>query len=243
MYPALPLGPITLPTAPIFALLAVYLGLETAGRVGRRLGLRPDDLWNTGLIALLAGFIVARVWNVFQFWYVYSAEPLLLFSLRPSGFAFWPGVAAAVAAAYGYLLRYALHPTRVVAAFAAGALMAASALAVSDYLTGAIVGLPSDLPWARPYFGEMRHPAALYRAVGFGVSGVWVWLGVRAATPGRTVGHALLAASLVILLADAYVADSAVVAGLRSSQLGGLGGALAASGWLALLSRRRAPSV
>ena len=57
---------------------------------GRRLGLRPDDLWNTGLIALLAGFIVARVWNVFQFWYVYSAEPLLLFSLRPSGFAFWP---------------------------------------------------------------------------------------------------------------------------------------------------------
>jgi hypothetical protein len=89
----------------------------------------------------------------------------------------------------------------------------------------------------------MRHPAALYRAVGFVVGGVWVWLGVRAATPGRTVGHALLAAALVILVADAYVAESAVVAGLRSSQLGGLGGALAASGWLALLSRRRDPPV
>jgi hypothetical protein len=65
------------------------------------------------------------------------------------------------------MLRHALSPTRIAAAFSLGALMAAGILAVSDYLTGAILGLPSDLPWARPYYGEMQHPAALYRAVGF----------------------------------------------------------------------------
>jgi prolipoprotein diacylglyceryltransferase len=91
MYQALPFGPVTLPTGPLLAMLAVFLGLETAGRFGRRLGLRTDDVWNTGLLAVLAGLIVARLWNVFQFWYVYTAEPLLIVSLRPSGFALWPG--------------------------------------------------------------------------------------------------------------------------------------------------------
>ena len=69
MYPALPFGPFTLPTGPIFVLLAGYFGLETAARFGRRFGLRSDDVWNAGLLGVLAGFIVARLWNVIQFWY------------------------------------------------------------------------------------------------------------------------------------------------------------------------------
>src|SRR5690606_17522312 len=141
MYQALPFGPVTLPTGPIFAMLAVFLGLETAGRFGRRLGLRSDDVWNTGLLALLAGLVVARLWNVVQFWYVYSAEPTLIVSLRPSGFSLWPGLIAAAIAAYAYMLRHALSPRKIAASFAVGFLMAAGILAVSDYLTGAIQGL------------------------------------------------------------------------------------------------------
>lgn len=241
MYQALPFGPVTLPTGPIFAMLAVFFGLETAGRFGRRLGLRTDDVWNTGLLAVLAGLIVARMWNVFQFWYVYAAEPLLILSLRPSGFAFWPGLLAAVVAAYAYMLRHALDPVRVAAAFAVGALMAGGILAVSDYLTGAILGLPSDLPWARPYFGEMQHPAALYRAVGFLVSIVIVWLVSDPRRPGRTVGHAALAAGLVVLLADAFAANSAVTGSFRTSQLAGLAVALIAAAGLALARARTSP--
>jgi len=241
MYQALPFGPVTLPTGPLLAMLAVFLGLETAGRFGRRLGLRTDDVWNTGLLAVLAGLIVARLWNVFQFWYVYTAEPLLIVSLRPSGFALWPGLLAAFAAGYAYMLRHALSPTRIAAAFSVGALMAAGILAVSDYLTGAILGLPSDLPWARPYYGEMQHPAALYRAVGFLISIVVIWVGANPQRPGRIVGYAALAAGLVVLVADAFAANSPVTGALRTSQLVGLGLALVAAAGLAITARRAPP--
>jgi len=238
MYQALPFGPVTLPTGPLLAMLAVFLGLETAGRFGRRLGLRTDDVWNTGLLAVLAGLIVARLWNVFQFWYVYAAEPLLIVSLRPSGFALWPGLLAAFAAGYAYMLRHALSPTRIVAAFAVGFLMAANVISIADYLTGAILGLPSDLPWARPYYGAMQHPAALYRAVGFLVSIAVVWGLSDPRAPGASIGHAGLATGLVLLIADAFAANSAVTAGFRTSQLIGLALTLLSAAALAILSNR-----
>src|SRR5215208_3856174 len=124
MYPALPFGPITLPIGPVFVLLAAYFGLDAAARTGRRLGLRADDVWNTGLLALLVGVIVARLGNVYQFGYVSAAEPLLIFSLRPSGYALWPGVIAALIAGYAYLLRLALDPLVMAAALAPGVLVA-----------------------------------------------------------------------------------------------------------------------
>jgi len=219
-------------------MLAVFLGLETAGRFGRRLGLRTDDVWNTGLLAVVAGLIVARLWNVFQFWYVYSAEPALIFSLRPSGFALWPGLAAAFIAAYAYMLRHALSPTRIAASFAVGFLTAASVISIADYLTGAIIGLPSDLPWARPYYGEMQHPAALYRAVGFLVSIAVIWPFANAQRPGRTVGYVGLAIGLVLLVADAFAANRPVTGDVRTSQLLGLTLALVSVAGLAIATSR-----
>jgi prolipoprotein diacylglyceryltransferase len=124
-----------------------------------------------------------------------------------------------------------------------GALMAAGILAVSDYLTGAILGLPSDLPWARPYYGEMQHPAALYRAVGFLISIVVIWLFANPQRPGRIVGYAALAAGLVVLVADAFAANSPVTGALRTSQLVGLGLALVAAAGLAVTARRLAPPI
>lgn len=221
-------------------MLAAVLGLEAAGRFGRRFRLAPDDIWNTGLVALLAGLIVARLWNVLQFWDIYSAEPLLVFSLRPGGFALWPGVVAALVAAYANLLRRALSPLRMAAAYTVGVLAGATVLNVSAFLTGAVVGLPSDLPWAVNYFGQMVHPAALYRALGILLVLVWVWLDADGAAPGRTVLKAIFGFSLVHLAADAYVAEPAVFGLLRRSQLLALAGALVSALLLARPAGARA---
>ena len=59
MYPSLPFGPLSLPTTPVLAIIAFWLALETAARFGKRLRLNGDDVWNLGLVALLAGLIVA----------------------------------------------------------------------------------------------------------------------------------------------------------------------------------------
>ena len=175
MYPVLPFGPLSLPTGPIFALLAIYIGLDLAARFGKRLGIHPDDIWNTGLIAVVAGLNVARLWNVVQFRHIYLDEPTLAISLRPSGFALLPGLIAALIGGYANLLRRALDPAPVAASFAVGALAAGAALNVGGYLSGSIVGIPSDLPWALPHFGELLQDAAARRVqadVGDGQVGI-----------------------------------------------------------------------
>lgn len=219
MYPALPFGPFTLPTAPFLALIAVIVGLEVAGRFGRRLGVHPDDVWNTGLIALLAGLIVARLWNVIQLNTVYLQEPLLIFSLRPSGFALWPGLIAALIAGYANLIRRQLEPLSMVAVYSIGLLAASTITGISSYLTAAVVGLPSDLPWALTYFDATVHPVGLYRALGSLVVLVWLWLTDDGRQPGRTVLKVLFGYSLVRLISDAFVAEAATLGELRTTQV------------------------
>jgi prolipoprotein diacylglyceryltransferase len=238
MYPTLPFGPFSLPTGPILAMLAALLMLDIAGRYARRFGrahaLHPDDVWNTGMIALAAGLIVARLWNVFQFWPIYREEPLLIVSLRPSGFSFWPGVVAALIGGYAYMLRRALDPARVVAALAVGLLVGAAVLAVSDHLTGQVLGLPSDGPLATRYFLELRHPAGLYRAGLLLLALVAIWLWADPMRPGRIIWMVGLGYSLARLIADGFVADAPMVGTVRSSQVVAL---IAALLFTALLAR------
>jgi phosphatidylglycerol---prolipoprotein diacylglyceryl transferase len=234
MYPTLPVGPLSFPTGPIFAILAVILGLETAGRYGRKLGLHPDDVWNTGLIGFAAGLIVARLWNVFQFAHIYRAEPILVFSLRPSGFAFWPGLIAAFIGGYLYLIYRALDPVRIGAAFSIGGLAGGSLLSLSGYLTGSILGLPSDLPWALHYFGVPRHPAGLYLAAGMALLAAALWLRADPDHPSRTILWAILGYSLLRLVVDGFRDAMSLTGPVRVSQLLALAVALVS---IALLAR------
>lgn len=240
MYPALPFGPVSIPTTPFLAIVAAIVALEIAARFGRRLGLHSDDVWNTGLIALLVGLIVARLWNVFQFREIYLAEPLLVFSLRPSGFAFWPGFIAAVIAGYANLLRRALPPLPMLAAFAVGAVAGSVALAVSGFLTGAVVGLPSTLPWALPFYETLVHPVGLYQALGSLLVLAWIWLTSDNDTPGRIILKAVFGVSLTRLVSDAFIAEAETVGSLRLGQLIAL--TLAVGCALALARRPAAPS-
>ena len=187
MLPTLSFGPLTLPTGPIFTLFGVMLGLEVAGRYGKRLGLSPDALWNTGLIALFAGLIAARLWNMIQFWDIYLSDPWLVLSLRPGGFVLWPGVIAALCAAYLYLIRKAMDPLRVVASLTIGALAAGMLFNLGTFLTGTQVGALSNLPWALPYYGELRHPVALYQAAALLLLLIALWLRPDTLRPGRMV--------------------------------------------------------
>ncbi len=219
MAPVISFGQLTLPTGPIITLFAVLLALEVTGRYGRRLDLAPDDLWNTGLLALVAGLTVARLWNVIQFWDIYTSEPLLVLSIRPGGFVLWPGVIAAIIVAYLYLIRKALDPVRVAAAFTVGAVAAGVLLTTGARLTGSLVGMPSTWPWALTDLGEQRHPVALYQALGllllFGA--LWVWSAGN--QPGRTILLALLGYSLIRLVTDAFIAEATLWGNFRASQV------------------------
>jgi hypothetical protein len=99
-------------------------------------------------------------------------------------------------------------------------------LNVSAFLTGAVVGLPTGLPWAANYFGQMVHPVGLYRALGMLLVLVWVWVTADGAQPGRTLLKAIFGFALVHLAADAFVVEPAVLGSLRRSQVVALAAAL-----------------
>jgi phosphatidylglycerol:prolipoprotein diacylglycerol transferase len=229
MVPTLPFGSLSLPTGPFAALLAMILGLEMAGRYGRRLQLAGDDVWNGGLLAIFGGLFVARLWNVVEYWPIYLDEPQLILSIRPSGFVLWPGVLAALAAVYLYMLRKALDPVRMAAAYAVGAIAAGIVLSVGAYLTGNIVGAPSDAPWAMPYFGQSRHPAALYQALGLWMLFTALWISSNRQQPARTVLLAALGYALIRLFSDGFVDRAALIGPFRISQVFALAAALALS--------------
>jgi phosphatidylglycerol:prolipoprotein diacylglycerol transferase len=237
MYPTLPFGPLSLPTGPVLGMLAVILTLDVGGRYARRLRIHPDDLWNVGLIALAAGLIVARLWNVFQFWSIYRSEPVLIFSIRPSGFEFWPGVAAAAVGGYLYLLYRALDPVKVAAALAVGGLAGGVLLAISGHATGALLGTRTSVPWALPYFGEPRHPVGLYLAVGLALLCIAVWM-ADVQRSGRVLLLALLGYSLLRLVVDGFLDNGRLIGDFRVSQVVALLVALASS---LLLTRRFQP--
>ena len=233
MYPVLPFGPITIPTGPLVVLIALTVGLEVAGRYGRRLQLSSDDVWNTGLLWVLVSVIVARLWNVIQFWDVYITEPWLILSLRPSGFVWGGGLPVGIVAAYFYWWRRALSPLLMSVALAGGAIATAALVEVGAFLTGSVIGLPSTWLWALPYYGVMRHPVALYYAIGLTLLVGGGWFFIRRMTPGRLLLCWLLGVGLLFLWLGAYEEGNQTVLSLRANQLLGLLLALVACAGLA----------
>lgn len=207
------------------------IGLDVAGRYGKRLGQTADDVWNAGLIMSLSCLIVARLWNVIQFWEVYASEPGLIASIRPSGFVWAPGMIAGLVAGYAYMLWRALDPLRVLLAIGIGITAAWIVQSISHHLTGALLGSKSDLPWALPYYYETRHTVALYEAAGAAL--LWLTLEFlsKRTPPVRIVLLLLLGWGILLLITRAFTAEPIMLAGVRAVQLGALAVALAAS-WL-----------
>ena len=237
MYPSLPLGPLSLPTAQILAIVSAWFGLSVTARVGKHLQLDPDMIWNLGTIAFAAGVIVARLSHAVQFWSVYRAEPLLLISIRPGGLLFWPGVVGGLVAAYLYMIRVGVDPRPVGVAAVFGLLAGGVVLEISNFLTGAVVGTtgvpPGALSWVLAWMGSsydlvlsepaaVRHPIALYRAMGMMliVGSFLLWGNWR--RPGRLAAQAILALALLRLFADGFEADSRLLGSLRFSQVAAL---------------------
>lgn len=205
-------------------------------RYGQRLGLDSDDVWNLGTVTLAAGLLCARGWNVVEYWGIYATEPLLIFSLRPSGFALWPGIMAAIIIGYAYMVRKALDPARVLASVLIGCVTAGIVLNLAAFLTGTTVGTlaaPDMIPSGLQHYGEPRHPVALYQMLGLLLILSWVWFIADKTRAGRLILLVALFYALLRLGIDAFRAETALIGSLRLSQIVAFVAALTLCLWLA----------
>ncbi len=242
MYPLISLGPLNLSSGGLALLAALLLFGWQFERHARRIGGSTLAKQASGLVFPIAAgaTIGGRLWYGLTNWDLYGSDPLLFLALRVGDLA-WAGALLGGLSAAWVACRWRSADPLPLADAAALALPPAVAItSVGLLLSGEAFGAPSNLPWAVPLFGVLRHPTQLYYALAALAS----WIVLAALNRRGVRARGLLVAwlglqGLTMLLVEALRADSvALPGGVRLSQLVGLGLLLAALTWARATSRR-----
>ncbi len=224
MYPNLSVGPASIPSYPLFVLLALWAGMWLGAKEAERLGIDGDHIYNIGIYGLLAGLLGGRAWYVLTHWDAYAKNAIQALALtinaiaRPEAFIF------ALAAIIIYIKIHKLPLPLVADAIAPGAALAMIIGGVGAFLGSQTLGTPTSLPWGIEQFGQVRHPAHLYQVIASLIVLIVIWkVRLNPRWPGFTflLFVFLYAASRLIL--DPFFALPVTIGqGLRLTQLSAL---------------------
>jgi len=160
------------------------------------------DIWDTGLVAAIAGLFIGRIVSMVQTGVNPLTEPLQIMLMR-SGVS-TVAVVIGTLLVFSYLARNAL----VAAAdgIAPAALMGLAGWYAGCLATGSCLGTESSLPWAVALPGSeiTRHPVEIYAAIGMALASIALalWKQHGRPAPGSVGGLALLSASAIRLATE-----------------------------------------
>jgi len=198
------LGPLRLTVYGLFAagglIAALWLSLKTA----RVVGLAAESVWDAGLFAVLAAFVVSRLLLIGGDVRGFLRVPLAMLALPSFTYV---GMVLTGMVVVGYLRWKRLPLLRVLDAWAPCAAALAAMLGVGRYFEGTDLGMPTMLPWGTVVRGSagMMHlqPVAIYAAVASVVLlVVLVKLLERRLRAGRVAAVGLLAGGAVGFLIE-----------------------------------------
>jgi len=158
------IGHLTLPTFGALAAVGLMLALALSQRTARIRNLNPEKLWDAGLFAILAAFVLSRALLVATHFAAFQKFPILLLavpSLTPFGLLF----TAIATFLWLYFKRIPILPA--LDAWAPCATLVWTFLALGHFAELSDPGLPTTLPWGVRPPGESipLHPVAIYAAI------------------------------------------------------------------------------
>jgi phosphatidylglycerol:prolipoprotein diacylglycerol transferase len=216
--PTIRIGPLALPTDALILLVSFIVALEVAHRAATRLHLSGDDVYNLGYVAAIAGLLGARLGFVLQYWEFYQSDLAAIVSLNTQSMSPSAGLACSLIAGYAFAQRKHLDSLSLLDALTPGLAVMLGGLALANLASGEGYGAPTSLPWAVTMWNAPRHPVQLYHFLAVAIVGLvvarWPW-----AFSGAHFGVfvALYATSLLVL--EPFRADSAAIAGVRTTEL------------------------
>jgi phosphatidylglycerol:prolipoprotein diacylglycerol transferase len=184
-------------------LAALWLSLHTAPHAG----LAPENLWDAGVFAVLAAFVISRAMDFLLLLIIERGQNTLSFRdlLSFSSISYLSLLVTAIPVML-WLRRKHLPLLRVMDAWAPCGALLWAALALADAASGAGLGLPTRLPWgvlARTSPGLRLHPVALYSAlIALALCAALMHRIRRMHSPGRIAGVALIASGTASFLLD-----------------------------------------
>ena len=146
-------GNLAIPTYGVLTALALLAGLAVLVQQARRLGMRGDQAWNLGLLAILAALFGARLLLVATHFSVFRAHPFWVLGLAslPGAWIALGGAAIGMAAAALYALAEGLPLLRVADAGAPAVALAFAINRIGAFCGGLAWGTPTGLPWGVTY--------------------------------------------------------------------------------------------
>lgn len=246
MLPYLNIGPIGLPTAPLVYLLGMWLALYAVDRAARRLGRDPERHYAIASVALLGGFIGARLAFVLLHWSSYDDNLLGIVWPLTSGYNAAGGVLIGLAAAFFYGRWRDLDLWPALDVLAPGLLVFLMAVSLAEFLGGAGYGSLTSLPWGINQFGVRRHAVQIYEVLA-GVAALAAWWAATSPRFRGIDGRPFLVAAAVYaagrLFVDAFKETTPLVGGgFHLMQIVALATVLVALFLLARLSTAEATS-
>jgi phosphatidylglycerol:prolipoprotein diacylglycerol transferase len=233
------IGPITLPTFGALAAAGLMLALALSQRTARLIGIDPDKLWDAGLFAILAAFVLSRLLLIATHFATFQQYPILMFavpSLTPMGLL----LTALATFVWLYFKRIPIMPA--LDAWAPCAMLVWAFLALGHFAEGSDPGMPTALPWGIRSAGDATplHPVAIYTAI---IALILTVVAYARMKRGHTAAFTLIAAGVAqFLLSFLRQPGLDTIAGLDALQLVALGMIVAGCALAVLRLRKASPS-
>lgn len=222
MLPILQLGPLSIQTAALIVLLAIWAGLSLSERLAPRFNTDANQVYNLVLVGLLAGIAGARIGFILRSPAAFAANPLNVFSPNPAMIHIPSAILAAIIAAliFGQRKKYALWTT--LDALSPGFAVFAIGMGAAHLASGDAFGVETHLPWAINLWGALRHPTQLYEVFfsALILYAIFPRHSQNVQIPGVTFLSFIVLSSATRLFLEAYREDSYLILGnIRLAQI------------------------
>ena len=161
---AVRLGPLRVSVYGLFAAVGLLAAMGAGQWSAKLAGLTAESMWDAGLFALTAAFVISRVTLIVRDVHAFVSLPWVVLAL-PSFTYSGMALTAVVVAAY---VRWKKLPVlAVMDAWAPCAALLAGALSLGHYFEGTDAGMPTNLPWGvhAPGMGRVQ-PVQMYGVAG-----------------------------------------------------------------------------
>ena len=186
-------GHLYLPTFGALAAVGLMLALALSEKTARLRHLPAETLWNAGIFAVLAAFVLSRILLLVEHFANFRHYPILLLtvpSLTPSG------LILTAAAMLLYLRFHRLPILPALDAWAPCATLVWCALALGHFFEGSDPGLPATHGILMLGDSTPTHPVALYTAILAALLTALLYRRLASQKP-HTTALALIAAGLI----------------------------------------------
>jgi phosphatidylglycerol:prolipoprotein diacylglycerol transferase len=188
-------GALRVPVFGVFAAVGLVGALWLSQRTAKATGVDAEKLWDAGMFAVAAAFVVSRMLLIAMDLRAFVAYPLLVLSLPSLTYG---GIVLTGVMLWLWLRWKKLPLLRVMDAWAPCAMVLWAALSLGHFIEGTDAGMPTRLPWGVVTPGDSVlgkvHPVQLYALLVAVVLCVWLLkVLVKARRVGMVASVALMA--------------------------------------------------